>query len=322
MTKVSPTIAYSFNSPLPFVGRLRAKLAEHPSAPHIIDMSNDGPAWGVPPEADFLICAFTGWDLAPAEKPAQWPHGLRHIHVLNAGVDKFPAWFFDDVPVTCGRGVSSVAIAEFVMAAVLGREKKLVELSRRGAGDPLPGIRGVAGKTIGLVGAGAIGRAVAERALSFGMTVLATTRSGRAPEGLEVEVVSIEDLMRRSDHVAICAPLTEATRGLFDARLLGLAKPDLHLINVARGEIVDQDALLAALNDGRLGFATLDVTVPDPLPAGHPLAGRPDTMITPHISWMAEDNFERLVAVTLDVVDCYARGVEPRDYLVSAEHRY
>lgn len=322
MTKVSPTIAYSFNSPLPFAGKLRARLAEHPSAPGIIDMPDDRPAWEVPPEADLLICAFTGWDLAPAEKPAQWPHGLRHIHVLNAGVDKFPDWFFADVPVTCGRGVSSIAIAEFVMAAVLGREKKLVELSRRGSGDPLPAIRGVKGKTIGLVGAGAIGRAIAERARAFGMTVLASTRSGRAPEGLDVEIVPIEDLMRRSDHVAICAPLTEATRGMVDAGLLALAKPDLHLVNVARGELVDQDALLAALEENRLGFATLDVTVPDPLPAGHPLLGRADTMITPHISWMAEDNFDRLVSVTLDVLDCYWRGVEPRDYLVSAEHRY
>lgn len=322
MTKKSPTIAYSFNSPLPFVGKLRAKLAEHPSAPRIIDMANDRPAWEVPAEADLLFCAFTGWDLAPAEKPAEWPHNLRHIHVLNAGVDKFPDWFFQDVPVSCGRGVSSVAIAEFVMAAVLGHEKKLIDLSQRGPGDPLPAIRGVKGKTIGLVGAGAIGRAVAERALAFGMTVLATTRSGRAPDGLDMAVVPIEELMRRSDHVAICAPLTEATRGLFDAGLLALGKPDLHLINVARGEIVDQDALLAALEGNRLGFATLDVTVPDPLPEGHPLLGRADTMITPHISWMAEDNFERLVAVTLDVLDCFSRGAEPHDYMVSAAHRY
>ncbi|MBX3530663.1 MAG: hypothetical protein KF849_08650 [Rhizobiaceae bacterium] len=263
-----------------------------------------------------------GWDKAPSEAPEGWPYNLRQIQVMSAGVDKYPAWFFGKVPITCGRGVSAVGIAEYTMTAIAAREKRWVELSRWRKGEKSPTLRGIAGKTLGLLGLGAIGGAVARRALAFDMKVLAFTRSGKTPEGLDVEMTAdLAELMARSDHLVVAAPMTPYTNRMLDASAFAAAKPGLHLINISRGEIVDNEALLRALDGGVVGFATLDVTAPEPLPDGHPLAAHPNVMVTPHISWMAEDNFERLLAKTMRDLDRYVRGEPPLD-LVDPDARY
>ena len=126
------------------------------------------------------------------------------------------------------------------------------------------------GRTLGLVGVGGIGTAVAERALPFGMRMRAFRRrsSVAGPAGVEI-VDSITELVASSDHVVIAAPATPATRGLFDDALFAAMKPGAHLVNVARGAIVDQDALRRALDTGRVAMASLDAVEPEPLPAGH-----------------------------------------------------
>ncbi len=131
---------------------------------------------------------------------------------------------------------------------------------------------GLSGRTLGLVGLGRIGRAVARRAEPFGMTVAA---AGRGDDPL--------DVMARADVLSLHAPLTPETRHLVDGRALARMKPGALLVNTARGGLVDQQALAAALHDGRLGGAALDVTDPEPLPPDHPLLAAPNVLVVPHI---------------------------------------
>lgn len=145
------------------------------------------------------------------------------------------------------------------------------------------------GATLGLVGLGRIGAAVARRARGFDMRVLYTTPT-RRPEhfALEAELgvtyASLDDLLAQSDFVSLHTPLTDATRGLINRERLRKMKPNAILINTARGPIVETDALLAALQAGEIGGAALDVTDPEPLPADHPLLAAPNCLVTPHIA--------------------------------------
>src|SRR5690606_11871055 len=145
-------------------------------------------------------------------------------------------------------------------------------------------------QTLGIAGYGAIGREVAKRAQALGMDVLALRRGGAAvaPDTGVRAVASVEDLLGASDHVVLALPITPQTRHCINARSLAHAKPGLHLVNIARGALVDQPALLQALDSGRLSGATLDVTDPEPLPEGHALYHHPRVHLTPHVSWAAE----------------------------------
>jgi phosphoglycerate dehydrogenase-like enzyme len=286
-----------------------ARLAEHPSRPRVIPYSADRPAWQIPAEADLLFTFYRGWVGAPPQPPSGWPFRLRWIQIAAAGIDAFPPWFFSGPVVTCGRGVSAVGIAEFALAAMLAHEKQFFDGIRvADAASWKPRMLGrLAGKTLGLLGLGAIGSAVARRALAFDMTILAVTRDDRREPGVMI-VPSTAELVERSDHVVVALPLTRETRGIVGADVFDRAKPGLHLINVSRGALVDQDALLAALDRGRLGAATLDVTSPEPLPAGHPLYRHPRVRLTPHSSWNTDDNADRLTAKLFDNLDRFLKG--------------
>ena len=134
--------------------------------------------------------------------------------------------------------------------------------------------RDVHGATLGLVGVGRIGGAVARRAEGFGMEVLRHGRSGG---------MALDELLERSDFVSLHCPLTEETRGLVGERALGRMRPTAVLVNTSRGPIVDTDALAGALHDGRIAAAALDVTDPEPLPGDHPLLAAPNLLVVPHV---------------------------------------
>jgi phosphoglycerate dehydrogenase-like enzyme len=298
------------------------RLARHPSRPRVIAYSLDRPVWEIPATADVLITFFRGWPGAPAQPPAGWPFRLRWIQIAAAGVDAFPPWFFTGPVVTSGRGVGAVAIAEYVLAAMLAHEKQIFEglrVSEAAAWKPRM-LGRLTGKTLGLVGLGAIGHEVAVRAAAFGMTILAVTRSGAAQAGVTI-VGSLEELAARSDHLVVAAPLTPATRGLICADVLARAKPGLHLVNVSRGALVDQDAILAALDRGHLGAATLDVTSPEPLPEEHPLYRHPRVRLTPHSAWNTDDSVDRLTAKLFDNLGRFLSKAELLD-VVDAKRGY
>jgi phosphoglycerate dehydrogenase-like enzyme len=248
---------------------------------------------GTPPVAGDVL-ATLAYDVAGLER-ALVP-SVRWVHVLGAGVDGFPFHLIGDRALTCSRGASAPAIAEWVLAVMLAFEKQLPQswITEPPEHWNLAGLGGMGGKTVGLVGFGAIGGEVARRALAFDTQVVAFRRTGAPPHVAGVEVAgSLVELLGRSDHVVVAAPATPDTFHLLDAAAFDAVKPGAHLVNVARGTLVDQDALLAALDDGRLAMASLDVVDPEPLPAGHPLYSHPRVRLSPHISWSSPDTMPR-----------------------------
>jgi phosphoglycerate dehydrogenase-like enzyme len=306
------------------------------------------------PEVRPLIARVPGVevvDLAMAEEPgpdvrgevlATYPHespaadaldrmGIRWVHLVGTGVDHFPLERLGSRIATCSRGGSSLPIAEWVLAVMLAFEKRLPEIwfpepSAAGA-EPSPGVAGstlalgcLEGRTLGLVGLGSIGTRVARRALAFDMNVIAVRRHAGLGASLDgVEVTSdLTEVLARADHLVIAAAHTERTHHIIDADALAVVKPGVHLVNVSRGGLVDQDALRVALDDGQVACATLDVVDPEPLPADHWIRTHPKVRFTPHISWSSPWGLRTNVEVFLDNLDRYVRdeplvGVIDRD---------
>jgi phosphoglycerate dehydrogenase-like enzyme len=211
--------------------------------------------------------------------------GVEHL-LRQPGLAERP-----ELVLTNAAGVHGPVIAEHVFALLLSLTRGLPTYARaqaRGEWDR-EGTAGqaLAGRTLLVAGLGGIGDEVARRGAAFDMTVLATVRTPRERPPHVDELVTgdrLDELLPRADVLVICLPLTDQTRGLFDARRLALLPQGAYLINIARGAIVDTEALVAALHSGHLAGAGLDVTDPEPLPAGHALWTRPDVLITPHVA--------------------------------------
>ena len=271
---------------------------------HVVAWSPDGDE-----EAEVVVTLLD--DESRGELTRALTPSVRWVHVFAAGVDGFPFEQLGDRPLTCSRGASAPAIAEFVLASMLAFEKRLPE---SWIVEPPPGrsdaaLGGLRGRTMGLIGVGAIGTEVARRALAFDMRVVAVRRSDVPPPIEEIEVTpSLEGALRDADHVVVTAAATPETERLVDARAFAAMKRGAHLVNIARGSLVDHDALLAALDDGTVARASLDVTEPEPLPAGHPLYAHPLVRITPHISWSSPDTVTRTVDLLVDNVRRYREG--------------
>jgi phosphoglycerate dehydrogenase-like enzyme len=249
---------------------------------------------------------------------------VRWVHVLGAGVDRFPLEAIGDRTLTCSRGAAAPAIAEFVLATMLAFEKQLpdVWITEPPEHWGAAGLGGLRGRTVGLVGFGAIGTEVARRAQAFDSKVVAFRRTATPPSQPGVEVTaSLHDLLARSDHVVVAAPATAATRHLLDDAAFGAIKPGAHLINVARGELVDQEALVRALDDGRVARASLDVTDPEPLPPGHALYAHPRVRVSPHISWSSSDTIFRTIEMFAENLRRYDAG-EALEGIVDVEAGY
>jgi phosphoglycerate dehydrogenase-like enzyme len=268
-------------------------------------------AWSADGAANAEVVVTLLDDESRAELAQALTPSVLWIHVFAAGVDGFPFDHLDGRPLTCSRGASAPAIAEFVLASMLAFEKRLPESwivePPEARGDAALG--GLRGRTLGLIGLGAIGTEVARRALAFDMRVVAVRRSD-APspiEGIEV-TPSLDGALRDAEHVVVTAAATPETERLIDASAFAAMKRGVHFVNIARGSLVDQDALLAALGDGTVARASLDVTDPEPLPAGHPLYAHPNVRITPHISWSSPDTVIRTVDLLLDNVRRYREG--------------
>jgi glycerate dehydrogenase len=166
--------------------------------------------------------------------------------------------------------------------------------------------------TLGIVGFGAIGRRVAWLARAFGMEVLVHTARPEkyrdTPEGKDARFVDLDELFRASDAVSLHCPLTEETRALVDARRLELMKPTSFLLNTGRGPLIDEAALAAALNAGRIAGAGLDVLSVEPPPSGNPLLQAANCCITPHIAWATRAARQRLMATAVANIRAYLTG--------------
>ncbi len=162
------------------------------------------------------------------------------------------------------------------------------------------------GKTLGIVGLGSIGTAVARIAKAFGMNVIAAVRTPRTSD--IAEITDIETVFAKSDFITLHCPLTKDTEGLVDMKLLSLCKPSAVLINTSRGPVVDIPSLAAALKDGIIAGAALDVIPREPMEEGFPLRGIDNCIITPHTGWAPRETRERLLAVAVDNLRCFIDG--------------
>jgi len=223
---------------------------------------------------------------------------LRWIHTGTAGIASllYPELVESDVILTNSAGVHAPAIAETAIAMMLHFARGFdcavrSQAARRWDTSPFADrpetVTELAGSTVGILGLGGIGREVAKRALALGMRVHATRRSGRPAPG-DIELFNgpnaTSRVIEHADFIIVCLPSTPATRNLLDADAIGRMKPNAVLINVARGEVVDEHALADALRENRLRGAGLDVFRTEPLPSNSPLWDLSNVLITPHVS--------------------------------------
>ncbi|MBW2242227.1 MAG: dihydrofolate reductase [Deltaproteobacteria bacterium] len=251
--------------------------------------------------------------------------GVKWVHAYGTGVNAFPFDVLGDAVLTCSRGASAVPIAEWALAMILAAEKQLPEAWVHEPPERWNTTRflgGMAGRTLGLIGLGGIGQAVARRAQAFDMHVVGLRRhaSTSPPPGVEL-ASDLSALMGSSDHLVIAAPATPETHHMIGREALAAAKPGLHLINIARGELIDQEALREALETERIALASLDVVEPEPLPAGHWLYSHPKVRLSPHISWSAPGALSGLLDAFVLNLDRFIRG-EPLQGRVDLELGY
>jgi len=260
---------------------------------------------------------------------ARAPH-LAWVHSATSGVERAltPASRERGLVVTNARGVFSRPIAEYVLMMILAvsrRLPQLLELQRERTWQPLEGaeLRDV---TVGIVGLGSIGRAVGALATAFGCRVVAIRRrpSGddagqEADDGDERsygEVTldrvggpdTLPELLGESDFIVLAAPLTPETEEMINAETLAMIKPGAWLINVARGRLIDERALLRALRDGPLGGAVLDTFRDEPLPPMSSFYDLPNVIVTPHTAWSSGRVLDRSVELFCDNLRRFAKG--------------
>lgn len=314
--------------------RIRARDLERiqAAAPgsRIVNLSVEGLADGPVDDVEVLL---RGWLVAEAfdRLLARAPH-LTWVHSATSGVERAltPAALARDVLVTNARGVFSRPIAEHVLLMILAVSRhlpQLLELQRERTWQPLEG-RELRELTIGIVGYGSLGRSVASLASAFGARVIAMRR--RPEAGSAVDAGSAEDdgdvfpfeprldrvvgpdglheLLEASDIVVLAAPLTPATDGLINEAALAAMKHDAWLINVARGRLVDDTAMIRALRENRIGGAALDTFRDEPLPPGSPYWELSNVILTPHTAWSSARVLDRSIDLFCDNLRRFSRG--------------
>ena len=236
---------------------------------------------------------------------------VEWIQLPSAGIDNYiAAGVVTDERITTNAGPAYAdCVAEHVILLMLGVYRNVKAAMSASSWEKVE-IRQLQGSTVLIVGAGKIGRAVIRRLGGFDVTIHASTRTGRLVPGASVTVAAGEEkaLLSQADVVVIAAPATADTHHLVDGDFLRSMKPGAVLVNVARGSLVDTDALVEALDSGQLGGAALDVTDPEPLPDGHPLWEHPRAVITPHIANTIETSIPSLAHLIRENVRRFLNG--------------
>lgn len=267
--------------------------------------------------------------------PALAPH-LKWIQLSSAGVDHLldKPVMASDILITTTSGIHAIPIAEYVFASILGFWRQFPRLLRyqlrhewpHGRWDEFRGEE-LRGKTMGIIGYGSIGREIGRLARCFGMHVLALKRapSERADPGYVVAGAGdpagtipdaiyapgeLCEMVAQCDVVVICLPLTAETRGFFGKKALRAMKPTAYLVNISRGDVVDEEDLVQALHEGWICGAGLDVFHQEPLPPDHPLYDLENVILTPHISAVTHAYDDRVTALFAENLRRYLHGEE------------
>jgi phosphoglycerate dehydrogenase-like enzyme len=243
---------------------------------------------------------------------------LRWLHTFSAGVDH--PWFQQlrarGIRLTTSSGAHAVPIAHTVLLYLLALSRGLpawMDAQRRRAWETHE-VKDLEGLVLGVVGLGPIGLEVARLGAACGMRVLGARRTPRGDEPCETwPLTRLDELCERADALVLALPLTPDTRHIVDAARLARMKPGAWLVNVGRGALVDEPALVEALRDGRLGGAGLDVFETEPLPAESPLWSLPNVIVTPHNSGDTPGNLVRASEIFLDNLARWTRGAPLRN---------
>jgi len=262
--------------------------------------------------AGYTIC-LDDHSYLPTEQIAQCP-GLRHVVFLGTGA----ASYMDiralrelGVTVHTIKGYGDTAVAEHTMALIFACARDIARMDREvraGTWQPAEGLQ-LAGKTLSIIGLGGIGREVARIAKGIGMKVIAWSRTPRPEaDAAGVSMVDLDTLLACADIVSLHLALNEETRGLLSAERLARIKPGAILVNTARGALVDEQALIAALASGRLRHAGLDVFHAEPLARDHPLARLENVTVTAHAAFRTAEASETLIRRVIDIVRSIIAG--------------
>ncbi len=267
------------------------------------------------PTVDAILNASSGPHLLAAALPLA--KRARWVHSLWTGVDHVmsPELIASPLPLTNGRGVFRISLAEWSIGAMLYFSYNLRRMIRQQQQQKWEAFstEELNGRTLGIVGYGEIGRATAERAHALGMRVIALRRRPEksADDPLLEESyppARLNDLMAASDYVLAAAPLTPETRGMIGAPQLAAMKPTAVLLNVGRGAVIDEDALVAALQANQIRGAALDVFAVEPLPAGHPFWTMEQVLLSPHTADHVQDFVHLAVDCFLDNLRRFQAG--------------
>jgi D-3-phosphoglycerate dehydrogenase len=222
------------------------------------------------------------WVGQPDELP-ELPASVKWVQLPSAGIESWIERVRDTpgVRFTTAAGAYAGQVAEHALALLLAGIRGINQYARAWSWDPHSSDGTLAGSTVAVIGAGGIGRELIRRLEPHDVKILAVTRSGR--DGT-IPVERIGEIWGQADHFVVCAPATEDTQHLIGAPELWVMKSHSWIVNIARGSLIDTEALVQALASGIIGGAALDVTDPEPLPNGHPLWAAPNALITPHVA--------------------------------------
>lgn len=265
------------------------------------------------PEADVLL----GFQFPVA--PFAQALKLRWIHVTSAGAEFLGPLRdrLDGVAITNGRGIHGAPIAEYAMAAMVMLQSDFpgfvrAQAEKRWQRRPVGTLQG---RTLGILGLGAIGTDIALRATAFGMRVRGVSRSGHAVPGCAIAKTPdrLGEVLAESDFVAVTLPLTGETRGMVNDTAFASTKRGAYLVNVSRGGVVDEQAMIRALASRRLAGACVDVFETEPLPADSPLWSMRNVIVTPHVAGMRADYVERVLDLFVDNLVAFEAGAPMRN---------
>jgi phosphoglycerate dehydrogenase-like enzyme len=254
------------------------------------------------------VAYFRWWTDQPVlERVLAAAPSLRWMHTPSAGVDRVltPTVLARDITLTNSAGVHAIPIAEFVLGFMLAHAKQM-DAYRAAQGqarwDRSPEPRELYESTLLIMGIGGIGQAIAERAAAFGMRVYGSRRTPQPMPGVARVVggAGWRELLPEADYIVVATPLTPETRGMIDAAAFAAMKPTAYLINIARGAVIDEPALIAATRGGQIGGAALDTFEQEPLPSESPLWGLPNVTITPHATANSPRMRERQIALFVE----------------------
>ena len=240
---------------------------------------------------------------------------LKFISVAFTGIDHVDkaACVEKGVKISNAAGYSTEAVAELVIGMIISKLRNIVECNtvvREGkTKDGLVGFE-LAGKTVGIVGTGAIGLRTAELLKAFGCKLLGYNRSERKEaKELGIQYVSLEQLLKESDIITLHTPLTEETKFLINKENLGLLKPNALLVNCARGQVIDMEATAQALKEKKFAGAAIDVfEIEPPLPTNHILFDAPNALLTPHVAFATKESMVRRAEITFNNIYSWLEG--------------